>query len=86
MKQRVVVIGGGVIGGGVIGAAVAWHLLDRGVSDVTLLERDRPGARGDGAAVPEPGDPVHRERRVLLAPEPEAHRRGGLGAPFGAGH
>ena len=39
MKQRVVVIGGGVIG-----AAVAWHLLERGVSDVTLLERDRPGS------------------------------------------
>jgi glycine/D-amino acid oxidase-like deaminating enzyme len=30
-----------VIGGGVIGAGIAWHLAERGLGDVVLLERDR---------------------------------------------
>ncbi len=33
-----------VIGGGVIGASVAWHLAERGLGAVTLVERDRLGA------------------------------------------
>jgi glycine/D-amino acid oxidase-like deaminating enzyme len=39
MAQRIVIVGGGVIG-----AAVAWHLADRGVGNVLLLERDRLGS------------------------------------------
>jgi 4-methylaminobutanoate oxidase (formaldehyde-forming) len=33
-----------VIGGGVSGCAVAWHLAERGLGEVTLLERDRLGS------------------------------------------
>jgi glycine/D-amino acid oxidase-like deaminating enzyme len=33
-----------VIGGGVIGTSVAWHIAERGVGDVILLERDRLGS------------------------------------------
>src|SRR5262249_34412380 len=33
-----------IVGGGVIGASVAWHLADRGLGDVLLLERDRLGS------------------------------------------
>lgn len=33
-----------VIGGGVTGCSVAWHLAERGVGDVVLLERDRIGS------------------------------------------
>ncbi len=33
-----------VIGGGVIGAGIAWHLAERGLGDVVLLERDRLGS------------------------------------------
>ncbi len=33
-----------VIGGGVIGTSVAWHLAQRGLGEVTLLERDRLGS------------------------------------------
>ncbi|HSM45035.1 MAG TPA: FAD-binding oxidoreductase [Acidimicrobiia bacterium] len=32
-----------VVGGGVVGLSVAWHLLESGVQDVTVLERDRLG-------------------------------------------
>lgn len=33
-----------VIGAGVMGAAIAYHLAQRGISDVVLVERDIPGA------------------------------------------
>ena len=33
-----------IVGGGVIGASVAWHLTERGLGAVTLLERDRLGS------------------------------------------
>ncbi|MGH7124805.1 MAG: NAD(P)/FAD-dependent oxidoreductase, partial [Stellaceae bacterium] len=33
-----------VIGGGVIGTSIAWHLAQRGVGEVMLLERDRLGS------------------------------------------
>lgn len=33
-----------VIGGGVIGCSVAWHLAERGIGEVILLERDRIGS------------------------------------------
>ena len=33
-----------VVGGGVIGASVAWHLAERSLGDVVLLERERLGA------------------------------------------
>jgi len=33
-----------VIGGGVTGCSVAWHLAERGLGDVVLLERDRIGS------------------------------------------
>jgi glycine/D-amino acid oxidase-like deaminating enzyme len=39
MTRRIVIVGGGVIG-----ASVAWHLADRGLGDVVLLERDRLGS------------------------------------------
>ena len=39
MHERIIVIGGGVTG-----VSVAWHLLERGFSSVTLLERDRLGS------------------------------------------
>jgi 4-methylaminobutanoate oxidase (formaldehyde-forming) len=39
MARRIVIVGGGVIG-----ASVAWHLADRGLGDIVLLERDRLGS------------------------------------------
>ena len=33
-----------IVGGGVIGTSVAWHLAERGLGEVTLLERDRLGS------------------------------------------
>lgn len=33
-----------IIGGGVTGTSIAWHLAERGVGDVVLLERDRLGS------------------------------------------
>lgn len=33
-----------IVGGGVIGASVAWHLMERGLGEVILLERDRLGS------------------------------------------
>lgn len=33
-----------VIGGGVIGCSVAWHLADRGMGDILLVDRDRLGS------------------------------------------
>ncbi|MGH3369841.1 MAG: FAD-dependent oxidoreductase, partial [Nocardioidaceae bacterium] len=32
-----------IVGGGIIGASVAFHLAERGFTDVTVLERDRIG-------------------------------------------
>jgi sarcosine oxidase subunit beta len=39
-----------IIGGGVIGASCAWHLLDEGITDVLLLEKDRPASKASGRA------------------------------------
>jgi sarcosine oxidase subunit beta len=36
-----------VIGGGVVGASIAWHLAERGISDVIVL--DRGGTPGEGS-------------------------------------
>ena len=33
-----------IVGGGVIGTSVAWHVAERGLGEVTLLERDRLGS------------------------------------------
>src|SRR5882724_5340312 len=33
-----------VIGGGVVGTSIAWHLAQRGIGEVVLLERDRLGS------------------------------------------
>ena len=33
-----------IVGGGVIGTSVAWHLAERGLGEVTLIERDRLGS------------------------------------------
>ena len=37
-----------IIGAGVVGASVAFHLTQRGIRDVVVLERDRPGAGSTG--------------------------------------
>lgn len=37
-----------IVGGGVMGASVAWHLAERGITDVVLLERDVLGAASTG--------------------------------------
>ncbi len=39
MARKIVVVGGGVVGCG-----VAWHLAERGLGEVTLVERDRLGS------------------------------------------
>ena len=33
-----------IVGGGVIGTSVAWHVAERGLGEVTLIERDRLGS------------------------------------------
>ena len=33
-----------IVGGGVVGTSVAWHVTERGLGEVTLLERDRLGS------------------------------------------
>ena len=33
-----------IVGGGVIGASIAWHVTERGLGEVVLLERDRLGS------------------------------------------
>ena len=33
-----------IIGAGVMGAAIAYHLAERGVEDIVIVERDTPGA------------------------------------------
>ncbi|MGW1373560.1 NAD(P)/FAD-dependent oxidoreductase [Streptomyces sp. NPDC002446] len=40
-----------IIGGGVIGASVAFHLAEAGVTDVLLLERDRPASGSSGKPI-----------------------------------
>ena len=60
-----------VIGGGVIGTSVAWHLAERGLGQVVLLERDRLGSgttwhsAGNITWKPLP----HHDRPVLYAYE-----------------
>lgn len=39
-----------VIGGGVVGASCAWHLLENGVEDVLIVEKDRPASKASGRA------------------------------------
>lgn len=39
MPQRIVVVGGGAVG-----CSAAWHLAERGIGNVTLIERDRLGS------------------------------------------
>ncbi|WP_138005608.1 NAD(P)/FAD-dependent oxidoreductase [Halalkalirubrum salinum] len=39
-----------VIGGGIIGASCAWHLLEAGVDNVLLLEKDTPASKASGRA------------------------------------
>ncbi len=39
-----------VIGGGVIGSSCAYHLVEAGVEDVLVLERDRPASKASGRA------------------------------------
>src|SRR5262245_7860785 len=40
-----------VVGAGAAGLSTAWHLLDRGVSDVTVLEADYPASGSSGLSV-----------------------------------
>ena len=37
-----------IIGGGIIGTSVAYHLAQRGVRDVVLVEADRVGSGSSG--------------------------------------
>lgn len=39
-----------VVGGGIVGASCAWHLLDAGVKDVLILEKDTPASKASGRA------------------------------------
>src|ERR1700730_8932952 len=52
-----------IIGGGVIGLTIARALRQRGVRDVTLIERGRPGTEASWAAA------------GMLAPQVEADRQ-----------
>lgn len=47
MKNRAEIV---IIGGGVVGASVAFHLADRGVRDVLILEREPEQGRGSTGA------------------------------------
>jgi sarcosine oxidase subunit beta len=47
MKKRVEIV---IIGGGVVGASVAFHLAERGVRDVLILEREPEQGRGSTGA------------------------------------
>ena len=51
-----------IVGGGVIGASVAWHLSERGLGPVTLLERDRLGS----------GTTWHSAGNVTWKPAPDS--------------
>jgi sarcosine oxidase subunit beta len=61
MARRIVIVGGGVIG-----ASVAWHLADRGLGDVILLERDRLGS----AAQPQAGSAAQPQLGSAAQPQP----------------
>lgn len=39
-----------VIGGGIVGASCAWHLLDAGIDEVLVLEKDSPASKASGRA------------------------------------
>lgn len=39
-----------VVGGGVVGASCAWHLLEEGVEDVLIVEKDSPASKASGRA------------------------------------
>ena len=43
MRQRADVV---IVGGGCMGASVAWHLAERGITDVVLVEREAQLATG----------------------------------------
>ena len=47
MRSRAAVV---VIGGGAIGTSVAYHLADRGLTDVLVLERSGLGSGSTGRA------------------------------------
>lgn len=47
MKKRAQIV---IIGGGVVGASVAFHLVERGVQDVLILEREPEQGRGSTGA------------------------------------
>ena len=47
MKKRAEIV---IIGGGVVGASVAFHLVERGVRDVLILERESEQGRGSTGA------------------------------------
>ena len=50
-----------VVGGGVIGASIAWHMAERGLGEVVLLERDRLGS----------GTTWHSAGNITWKPSPE---------------
>ena len=37
-----------IVGAGVIGATTAWALVERGITDITILDRDSVGSGGTG--------------------------------------
>ena len=47
MKKRAEIV---IIGGGVVGASVAFHLVERGIRDVLILERESEQGRGSTGA------------------------------------
>ena len=77
-----------VIGGGIVGTSVAYHLTERGWSDVVLLERKRLTSGHDVARGrprrPAPGDLQHEHAREVRARSCSRtlERRTGLGTGF----
>ncbi|MFV2178538.1 NAD(P)/FAD-dependent oxidoreductase [Actinomadura sp. LOL_016] len=74
-----------IVGGGIIGAALADRLTRPGTAEVTLVERDRPGAATSGASYAwlnanDPADPRYHSFRVAAL---DAWRRtaAGFGDP-----
>ena len=74
-----------VVGGGAIGTSIAWHLAERGLGEVVLMEQDRLGAGTTWHSagnitlrpLPDQDDPVlyacealHRLERAGLSPTP----------------
>ena len=78
MPRRIVVVGGGVVG-----CSVAWHLAQRELGEIVLLERDRsaPARPGIPPAI-SPGGPARHDATVLYAFEAIAR----LSAETGPGH